>query len=142
MIHQGLQLWRNSSLFFGLEHVIISCVCVCGRPAYLLDVGLQLLIEVPEVPHDQLVLRAHHDPLHVDLVSQQLVFFSQVLTFLQGRNRFIVCHSDPTVPLTDKLWVFFSPLRNDNYCCCFDYAMWQHLSLRAPSTCTFHLLPS
>lgn len=39
-----------------------------GR-AYLLDFGLQLLVQVPEVPHDQLVLGAHHDPLHVDLIS-------------------------------------------------------------------------
>lgn len=35
---------------------------------YLFDLSLQLLVQVPEVPHGQLILRAHHDPLHVDLI--------------------------------------------------------------------------
>lgn len=35
---------------------------------YLFDLSLQLLVEVPEIPHGQLILCAHHDPLHVDLI--------------------------------------------------------------------------
>lgn len=50
--------------------------------AYLFDLSLQLLVEVPEVPHGELILCAHHDPLHVDLVWQEFVFFSQILAFL------------------------------------------------------------
>lgn len=61
-----------------------SCWFLCCFYTHLLHLYLQFLVHVAEVPHRQLALRAHHDPLHVDLVGQELVFPPQVLAFLRS----------------------------------------------------------
>lgn len=57
------------------------------RRTYLPDLSLQVLVDVPQVPHGQLVLCAHGDPLHVDLVGQELVLPPQIFTFLQRHQQ-------------------------------------------------------
>lgn len=77
------QLPGRSGLLY-LFPWVVFCVKLCTLfELYLFDLSLQLLVQVPEVPHGQLVLCAHHDPLHMNLIWQVFVFFPQILTFLR-----------------------------------------------------------
>lgn len=48
----------------------------------LFNLGLELLVEIPQVSHGKFTLSPHHDPFHVDFARQILVLLFQILTFL------------------------------------------------------------
>lgn len=68
-ISSGIQLDRKSARsVFVPYRTVPYCTVLCRTVPYLFDLCLQFLVEVPQVPHGQLVIFAHHDPLHVDLI--------------------------------------------------------------------------